>query len=231
MLTYQLFPLTVAHDVIRISDDERTALSEQIKSARDVSRSKSNNTSWTGDVWGHEFIFNDPLYEPICERISKKILSYLDVLSVDTNMLELYHQRSWATVTEEQQHIELHTHAQSNISFVYYLEKPPNTGGIIFRNNDLQNEIANDIFKPDCQKNQLVISKNEHNSNSVTIDCEQDSILIFPSKTLHATESNESGKTRISLSGDITLMLKDSSGFEHLMPSYRHWKPFEKRDV
>ena len=34
---------------------------------------------------------------------------------------------------------------------------------------------------------------------------------------------NKSGKSRISISGDITIMLKNSDGFEHLMPNFKYW--------
>ena len=51
----------------------------------------------------------------------------------------------------------------------------------------------------------------------------QDSIFIFPSKTPHATLPNKSGFPRISISGDVTIMLKDSKGFEHLMPNFKNW--------
>ena len=50
--------------------------------------------------------------------------------------------------------------------------------------------------------------------------------IIFPSKTPHATVPNKSGSPRISISGDISIMLKDSKGFEHLMPSFSNWTKF-----
>ena len=60
----------------------------------------------------------------------------------------------------------------------------------------------------------------------LAFDLEQDSIIIFPSKTPHATAPNNSGQTRISISGDVTIMLRDSKGFEHLMPNFKNWTKF-----
>ena len=37
---------------------------------------------------------------------------------------------------------------------------------------------------------------------------------------------NKSDQVRISISGDITIMLKDSKGFEHLMPNFNNWTKF-----
>ena len=38
---------------------------------------------------------------------------------------------------------------------------------------------------------------------------------------------NKSGQVRISISGDITIMLKNSEGFEHLMPNFSNWTKFK----
>ena len=72
----------------------------------------------------------------------------------------------------------------------------------------------------------LINKPNTYNSDRSMFDLEQDSIIIFPSKTLHATMPNQSGEPRISISGDISIMLKDSDGFEHLMPNFKNWTKF-----
>ena len=82
-----------------------------------------------------------------------------------------------------------------------------------------------------CNKLQATLSPtinkpNAYKSDRSVFDLEQDSIIIFPSKTLHATMPNKSDQVRISISGDITIMLKDSKGFEHLMPNFNNWTKF-----
>ena len=73
----------------------------------------------------------------------------------------------------------------------------------------------------------LIKKANAYNSDKSVFDLEQDSIIIFPSKTPHATMPNKSGQVRISISGDITIMLKNSEGFEHLMPNFSNWTKFK----
>ena len=68
----------------------------------------------------------------------------------------------------------------------------------------------------------LINKANVYNSDKSIFDLEQDSIIIFPSKTPHATMPNESNLPRVSISGDISIMLKNSEGFEHLMPSFKN---------
>ena len=104
--------------------------------------------------------------------------------------------------------------------------KPEKSGGIIFRSNELQNEVAKNIFTNSKLEKSLINKANPYNSDRSMFDLDQDSIIIFPSKTPHATVPNKSGSPRISISGDISIMLKDSKGFEHLMPSFANWTKF-----
>ncbi len=225
MKILNLFPLTVVQDSIIIEDKERNILIDEIKNMKFNSNQKNKSQyAWTGDTKGHEFLFSNDLFNNLASKISKSIIKYLNTLEINTQLLDIYYQRTWATFTENDQNINFHTHSQSNISFAYYLLKPPSSGGIIFRSNELQNEIAKNIFTNSKLEQSLINKPNAYNSDRSLFDLEQDSIIIFPSKTPHATSPNNSGLPRISISGDVTIMLKNSNGFEHLMPNFKNWK-------
>ena len=227
MKIFNLFPLTVLQNKITLEDDERNILINEIKKMRDEQiEEKKSNYAWTGDTKGHEFLFSNNLFKNLSKKISNVIVDYLQTLAINTKYLDIYYQRSWATFTDNEQSINFHTHSQSNISFAYYLLKPPNSGGIIFRSNELQNEIAKNIFTNSKLEKSLIDKANPYNSDRSMFDLDQDSIIVFPSKTPHATVPNKSGLPRISISGDISIMLKDSKGFEHLMPNFSNWKKF-----
>ena len=51
--------------------------------------------------------------------------------------------------------------------------------------------------------------------------------MIFPSKTLHFTAPNATDQARISISADVTTMLKDSRGHETMMPHFSNWRTFD----
>ena len=223
MKLFNLFPLTVMQDTISINESERNILIKEIKKMLLNQHDEKNKYAWTGDTKGHEFLFSNELFKNLSQKISTSIIKYLVALDINTNLLDIYYQRTWATITEDKQSINFHTHSQSNISFAYYLIKPIDSGGIIFRSNELQNEIAKNIFTSSKLEKSLINRANAYNSDRSLFDLEQDSIIIFPSKTAHATAPNNSGQTRISISGDISIMLKDSSGFEHLMPNFKNW--------
>ena len=147
MKIFNLFPLTILEDFIEISDAERQILVEEIKKMQaDKTSANKSNYAWTGDTKGHEFLFSKSLFKNLADKISKSIINYLKVLEINTDLLDIYFQRSWATFTLTEQKINFHNHSQSNISFAYYLYKPKDSGGIIFRSNELQNEIAKNIF-------------------------------------------------------------------------------------
>ncbi len=226
MKIYNLFPLTVMQDKIHLESKERDILINEIKRMKLETENKKTNFAWTGDTKGHEFLFSNNLFSSLSAKISNSIIQYLKILEINTDKLDIYYQRSWATFTENKQSINFHTHSQSNLSFAYYLSKPENSGGIIFRSNELQNEVAKNIFTSSKLDKSLINKPNQYNSDRSMFDLEQDSIIIFPSKTPHATMPNSSNKPRISISGDVTIMLKDSKGFEHLMPNFKNWTKF-----
>ena len=227
MKIFNLFPLTVLQSKIYVEDEERKILINEInKMKHQDDKEKTSSYAWTGDTKGHEFLFSNNLFKNLSNKISSVIIEYLKTLEINTEYLDIYYQRSWATYTEDEQSINFHTHSQSNISFAYYLLKPNNSGGIIFKSNELQNEIAKNIFTNSKLEKSLINKPNPYNSDRSMFDLEQDSIIIFPSKTPHATVPNRSGLPRISISGDISIMLKDSKGFEHLMPNFSNWTKF-----
>ena len=227
MKVLNLFPLTVVEESIIIDENERNILVDEIKKMKTGEDKKNiSQYAWTGDTKGHEFLFSNKLFKNLANKISLSIINYLSLLEINTDLLDIYFQRSWATFTENDQKINFHTHSQSNISFAYYLLKPKGSGGIIFKSNDLQNEVAKNIFTGSKMEKSLIHKANVYNSDKSAFDPLQDTIIIFPSKTPHATLPNKSNLPRISISGDITIMLKNSNGFEHLMPNFKNWTKF-----
>ena len=100
-------------------------------------------------------------------------------------MLDIYYQRSWATYTENEQSINFHTHSQSNISFAYYLLKPPGAGGIIFRSNELQNEIAKNIFTSSKIEKSLINKPNPYNSDRSMFDLSRFNNIFLQKHLMH----------------------------------------------
>ena len=72
----------------------------------------------------------------------------------------------------------------------------------------------------------LLKSVTKRNTPNIDLNVEEDNIIIFPSKIKHATTTNVTENPRISISGDVTIMLKESFGHERLMPHFDNWQKF-----
>ena len=225
---FDLFPLSVFQDKVLLSPDEKKEIIEYIfKIEKETSNIKKNskNDAWLGDAQGHEFLFKNSKMHKLSRLISEKIKNYVEMLNIDSKKLDFYFQRSWATITREAERIQPHAHVQSNISFAYYLLKPENSGDLRFT-VEPPNEVSTGIFSHENIKLGLLKKIDMRNTPNADVHIKEDDIIIFPSKARHGTIPNQTKKPRISISGDITLMLKDSFGHEKLMPHYNKWQPF-----
>ena len=84
--------------------------------------------------------------------------------------------------------------------------------------------MAQGIF--DNNKHSLGFLKkiNTRNSDAIGIQTEEDTIIMFPSKIEHGTVKSLTDEPRISISGDVCLVLKDSKGHETLFPPLKQWQ-------
>ena len=62
------------------------------------------------------------------------------------------------------------------------------------------------------------------NTANLIVDIQEGDLLIFPSRTEHATEPHDSAEPRISISADIMVTLKDSTEHEFLLPDPARWR-------
>ena len=59
--------------------------------------------------------------------------------------------------------------------------------------------------------------------NDHKVDLGEGDIVVFPSKALHGTQANKSNMGRISISGDIVCVAKESKLLENMMPPVSNW--------
>lgn len=227
--TLDVFPLTVFKDSIVLPPDEKANIINHVMQTSQDSVAlmpKVQGRAWTGDTKGHEYLFQHPLFANLSQKIGLAIRDYVKTLGVDADQIEFYYQRSWATVTRRGETIAAHTHTQSNISFAYYPLKPENSGDLQFSMIEVPNEFSRQAFTGANVTLGLINQMQMRNAKSVAVDVKEDEIVIFPSKTTHATLPNKTDNPRISISGDVSLMLRESAGHEHMMPSFRNWQEF-----
>lgn len=223
------FPLTVYKTKLGLGESYREQLLEEVSKDYKINNTdhKNNKNSWTGDIFGFEFLHTRKIFENLFIEVSKHVEAYRQTLNISENIFDFYYTRSWATVTDDQQNIELHQHMQSHISAVYYLEVPKDGGEFILEpfTRENQNEFVPGLLR---KQNFLdgIIEPSLFLSPGASVNVESDDILVFPSKTRHGTEKSNSQETRISIAADIVAVLKDSSSREYFFPPLNMWRKF-----
>ena len=228
MKIHNFFPLSILQDQIRLTDQEKINLIDDIRVMKANSQNsdyKLNKASWTGDTQGYEYIYNNPKFNNLFVEIKKKIQIYLDLLKMDQDQIEMYIQRSWATISVGSEVISKHQHLQSHLSFSYYLKKSKEDSNFIIYDDEKKNEFIPGLFgSRTLVKKKLIKEVTLTTATRVSLEVKEDDIVIFPSKTLHSTDQIKTNSERISISGDVIFLAKNTNKIEHLMPNFKNWK-------
>jgi len=220
------FPLTVFKDSLGIEPAYRKNLGDFITHGYHAGKKsgQSKSAAWTGDRNGWEFLHEEARFAALFKEMNISLRAYLDMLSINADRVSLLYTRSWGTVSERGQSIRRHRHNQSHISIVYYPVKAENTGNLIFHMPDPMNELSPGLFEPHALKQGLLKASTPLNSEMVDLPVAEDDIVIFPSKTFHGTDPNNTNGTRISIAVDVMMTLKDSTDMEYLLPPVGRWR-------
>jgi uncharacterized protein (TIGR02466 family) len=101
----------------------------------------------------------------------------------------------WVNSNNQNDYNLLHNHNDSNISGVYYIKVPKNSGRIVFQNGDLS--------KMYCKNEKYFDSTNFY--SRYFFEVQQYDLILFSSETLHYVEPNRSKEERISVAFNLLL--------------------------
>ena len=222
-----LFPLTIIKDKIEISVEDKDVMISEIRDMKKNSKNLSYQTksnAWTGDTQGFEFIHKNKKFKKLFDEIIKRVWGYLNCVEIDSKLVDIYIQRSWATISIGNERIKKHRHFQSHISFAYYLKKNKQDSNFVVFDESYKNEIMPGIFRSDTALQKGIVKKmNQFNVTQAIVNIEENDIVIFPSKTIHSTQPTQNNDERISISADIVCVAKDSNLLEMGMPPLNEW--------
>ena len=228
MKIHNLFPLSIFQDQIQMSIDEKNNLINKIRKMKDTSQnlgSIGKSESWTGDTQGFEYLHKNKVFDKLFDEIKKKIILYLNFLKVDQEQIDIFMQRSWATISNNKEVIRKHQHLQSHISFAYYLKKNSQDANFVLFDEYKRNEFIPGLFTSKSLDIKKIVKEITFSSAPRSLmEVKEDDIVIFPSKTPHGTDQILNNNERISISGDVTFLAKNTSLLEHLTPSFNNWK-------
>ena len=228
MKIHNFFPLSIFLDQVDLSKEEKKILIKEVIEMEKKSQNpnhKLKGASWTGDTQGFEYLFKNKKFEKLFIKIKEKIDLYLDYLQVNKEKLDIFMMRAWATISNNEEAIHKHQHLQSHLSFAYYLKKSPNDSKFILHDEEKKNEFIPNLFNSNSLLQKQYVKKITFpTASTVAFDAKEDDIIIFPSKTHHSTENSKNNSNRISISGDIIFLAKESNLLEYLTPNFNNWK-------
>lgn len=143
---------------------------------------KSNYGGWQSDVCLHE----NPVFNPLCDHIGNVCAQVFK-----GNVAKLH--QMWACINKRHDQNLIHSHTNNyNLSGVYYVNVPQDSGDIVFRDpRPGALSAPYRLFKDDC----------DHASFTPFVGL----TILFPSYLEHFVLPSRSDEDRISISFDLTL--------------------------
>ena len=180
---------------------------------------------------GNPFIHLEPTLENLFQDISLHIKNYAYNILCLKDIFDVTITKTWLSRTRKAEyHIPYHIHSTSHISFVYYVNMPPNSHALKFLNKHEPNALFDGLFTEIKNKdNNLIEAYNEHNCQSYTVTPKEGHVLIFPSKIPHSTATIDPEFTgeRLAIVGDCSLILRDDElTYSMGYINERYWKKF-----
>lgn len=178
----------------------------------------------TGEYRGKCLLHKDESLMSFFAEMQSVINECLDAAEIKTEIVTPYFMKSWFTIKNKSDQLSEHTHACSDLSFVYYLEDST----ILFRQEDNRNEYFGGVYHPKSEERSLIRGTNFYNSNFVSLAVEEGDVLVFPSNLPHMVLPDDGDEVVIrSIAGDIKLVLNDEcTNLETGLIHFNHWRSF-----
>ena len=170
------------------------------KSKLKIFPNEGNTTS------NNNYILNEKPFNTLKKELDKIIKDYFDKVISPSNNIKPYITQSWLNYTEKDQYHHQHSHDNSIVSGVLYLNADKENDKIKFIKEEYK------IISPEIK------NYNIWNSESWFFSVETGQVVLFPSSLTHMVENKKGTNTRISLSFNtfITGILGDNKKLTEL---------------
>ena len=155
------------------------------KTKLDVYKNEGNTTS------NDNYILNHKSFKDLKEDLFLRVQDYFDKVICPANNITPYITQSWLNYTETNQYHHKHTHPNSLVSGVFYINCHEEHDKIKFFNDRYQ------TIKPEVK------DYNIWNSQSWWFPVKTGDVILFPSSLTHMVEAKQGDNTRISLAFNV----------------------------
>jgi uncharacterized protein (TIGR02466 family) len=155
------------------------------KSKLDFYKNEGNITS------NDNYILNQKVFSKLKEDLDLRVQDYFKKVLSTTDAVTPYITQSWLNYTETNQYHHKHTHPNSLVSGVFYVNCHEEFDKIKFFNDGYK------TIKPEIK------DWNLYNSETWWFTVKTGDIILFPSSLTHMVETKEGDNTRISLAFNV----------------------------
>jgi hypothetical protein len=176
----------------------------------------------------------------IFQEITNYAKEYLTTMAINPNEWDFNLVKCWWQSLDKN-NIPMHNHSDAHLSFVYYVNVPPDSGDLIFQNDrSFMNDLTSGMFMDDYERNRPISQYNSFNSMSVAYEAREGLIILFPAKLDHMTtpksdvgdsptsDINIIKKRRISIAGDFLLTFKKPKHTAMGLQPIDNWRNFSQ---
>ena len=228
MQLFNIFPTTVYVGEVT---DHQTHKEEFYKVYHKFDYEDSDANSTVSENTGRPFIHLEDNLDPLFNEIILHTKRYvMDVLQYK-DIFEYVITKTWLSRTRSQKEIPWHIHSTSHISFVYYLNMPPNAHKLKFLNPHSKNSFFLGMsLESRYEERTMVKEFNQLNSEEFYIHPPEGTVALFPSSIQHCTQCVDKSfdDERLAIVGDITLTLKeDQLQYSMGYIDQKYWKKYK----
>ena len=155
------------------------------KNKKDFYKNDGNITS------NNNYILNEKPFSNIKKELDLRIQDYFDKVISPANNITPYITQSWLNYTETNQYHHKHSHPNSLVSGVFYINFHEEHDKIKFFNDKYQ------TIKPEVK------DWNIWNSETWWFSVKTGDVILFPSSLTHMVETKQGDNTRISLAFNV----------------------------
>ena len=181
MILHQLFP-----EPVYFSRLERALTKKELET---VDKYKKKAYKNHGNLISLDtYVLENKALKNLKADLNKKIIEYFNEIVCTSNSIIPYITQSWINYTETNQFHHSHSHLNSYVSGVFYINADKKTDQITF-------------YKSDHNTLKLEVARyNIFNSTTLRYPVETGNVVLFPSSLGHGVERKKGTNTRISLS-------------------------------
>ncbi len=214
-----LFKTSIATLRLTPPKKEHKGMSNYMQSLEQDLDNKENQQF--GDKFGIGTIHQLPEFNWLTNEIEKAVMAYLKKCGIDDLEVAIFHQKSWPVITRRGSNIVRHSHPNSILSAVYYLQVSPDSGGNLIIVG------GPDLIEGTIERRYL----NSTPSTRCGIQPQNNSLIIFPSLLNHYVTPYKGKLTRWSITYDITITAGSNIGSgksENSLIHPMYWREFRR---